>query len=169
MRTRVWIVSALASIGTLGAGLFSWMLPLAQSHATAQSASDATNTAAEAASSSESSPSASSSTSASAAATPSPSATASSVSGTFTGQAVQTREGTVQVQVTIAGGVITEITALQLPSGSAKHDQINATAEPILRSEALAAQSANIDIVSGATYTSEGYIQSLQSALDQAS
>ncbi len=100
---------------------------------------------------------------------PEPSATASSVSGTFTGQAVQTREGTVQVQVTIAGGVITEITALQLPSGSAKHDQINATAEPILRSEALAAQSANIDIVSGATYTSEGYIQSLQSALDQAS
>ena len=83
------------------------------------------------------------------------------------GDPVSTRFGTVQVQVTIDGGTLVDVTALQLPSGG-RDSQESAYAEPILRSEALQAGSARIDTVSGATYTSMGYIQSLQSALDTA-
>ena len=88
--------------------------------------------------------------------------------GTVTGQAVQTRFGTVQVQVTISAGKITDITALQLPNDRQRSAEISQIVEPMLKSEALTAQSAQIDLVSGATYTSDGYAQSLQSALDQA-
>ena len=83
------------------------------------------------------------------------------------GDAVATRFGTVQVQVTIDGGTLVDVSALQLPSGG-RDSQVSAYAEPILRSEALQAGSASIDTVTGATYTSMGYIQSLQSALDTA-
>jgi uncharacterized protein with FMN-binding domain len=85
-----------------------------------------------------------------------------------TGQVVQTRYGPVQVGVTVTGHRITDVTPLQLPQGSGHDQQIDQEAVPQLRSEALAAQSAHIDIISGATYTSDGYAQSLQSALDQA-
>ena len=71
------------------------------------------------------------------------------------------------MQVTITAGKITDVTALQTPTGG-KSDRINAQAVPILQSEALTAQSAQIDSVSGATYTSTSYKISLQSALDQA-
>jgi uncharacterized protein with FMN-binding domain len=92
----------------------------------------------------------------------------SSYSGQVTGQAVDTPFGTVQVQVTIQNGTITDVQALQLPRGGGHTGQISAYAGPQLRSEVLAAQSAQIDTISGATYTSDGYIQSLQSALNQA-
>ncbi|MGZ6312192.1 MAG: FMN-binding protein [Candidatus Limnocylindrales bacterium] len=92
----------------------------------------------------------------------------SHASGQFTGQVASTQFGPVQVQVTLANGRITDVTALQLPSDHRRSQQISSYAEPILRSEALQAQSAQIDLVSGATYTSEAYAQSLQSALDQA-
>ena len=88
--------------------------------------------------------------------------------GTVTGQLVQTRFGPVQVQVTIAGGKISDVTALQLPNDRQRSAEISQIVEPMLRSEALTAQSAQIDLVSGATYTSDAYAQSLQSALDQA-
>ena len=88
--------------------------------------------------------------------------------GTITGSMVQTQFGTVQVQVTIAGGKISDVTALQLPSDRQRSAQISQIVEPMLRSEALTAQSAQIDLISGATYTSDAYAQSLQSALDQA-
>ena len=88
--------------------------------------------------------------------------------GTVTGSTVQTRFGPVQVQVTIAGGKIAEITALQLPFDRQRSAEISQIVEPMLRSEALTAQSAQIDLISGATYTSDAYAQSLQSALDQA-
>ena len=81
---------------------------------------------------------------------------------------MQTQFGPVQVQVVMNGQKITDITALQLPSDRRRSQEISSYAEPILRTEALQAQSAKIDIVSGATYTSDGYAQSLQSALDQA-
>ena len=84
-----------------------------------------------------------------------------------TGTAVSFRYGTVQVQVTVSGGAITDITTLQAP-GDGRSGQISQYAVPILQSEALSAKSAQIDLVSGATYTSEAYAQSLQSALDQA-
>ena len=97
--------------------------------------------------------------------------TATTVSGgtaTYTGTAVQTRYGAVQVQVTISNGTITDVTTLQAPSSDQHSSSLSAAATPILASEALAAQSATIDTVSGATYTSRGYVASLQSALDLA-
>lgn len=89
-------------------------------------------------------------------------------SGQYTGSAVQTPFGTVQVQVTMQNGTITEVQALQLPTGRGHTQQVSAYAGPQLRSEVLRAQSAQVDTISGATYTSEAYIQSLQSALDKA-
>ncbi|MFI5258214.1 MAG: FMN-binding protein [Candidatus Limnocylindrales bacterium] len=106
-----------------------------------------------------------------AAGTPGAGATAgshTSYSGQVTGDAVQTPFGTVQVQVTIQSGTITDVQALQLPTGGGHTQEVSAYAGPQLRNEALQAQSAQIDTISGATYTSEGYIQSLQSALSQA-
>ena len=90
-----------------------------------------------------------------------------SFSGQLTGQAVDIPFGTVQVKVTMQNGKITDIQALQLPRGG-HSGQVSSYAAPQLRSEALQAQSANIDTISGATYTSQGYAQSLQSALSQA-
>jgi uncharacterized protein with FMN-binding domain len=87
---------------------------------------------------------------------------------TVTGDTAQTRWGPVQVQVTVAGGKITDVTAVQYPNGNGRDQEINSYALPVLAKEALAAQSANIDHVSGATVTSDGYVQSLQSAIDQA-
>jgi len=88
--------------------------------------------------------------------------------GTFTGQDVSMRYGDVQVQVTISGGAVTDVTALQLPNGDGHSSRISSIVEPMLRSEALQAQTASIDLISGATYTSGAYKQSLQSALDTA-
>jgi len=88
------------------------------------------------------------------------------VSATFVGTSVQTRYGPVQIKITYAGGRVTRAVAVQLPSGRSRDAEINSYAVPILESETLAAQSANINAVSGATYTSNGYVQSLQSALD---
>ncbi|MFF4961757.1 FMN-binding protein [Streptomyces sp. NPDC001222] len=89
-------------------------------------------------------------------------------SKTVTGESVQTRWGPVQVRVTVAGGRITDVTAVDYPQDNPRDQEINSYALPQLRREVLAAQSANIDAVSGASYTSEGYRQSLQSALDSA-
>lgn len=112
---------------------------------------------------------------ASATASPVPMATGSTgtssaayVDGTVAGPVVSTRFGDVQVQVTISGGVVSDVAALQLPSGDRRSRQISQAAEPILRDEALTAQTAQIDLVSGATYTSRAYEQSLQAALDKA-
>jgi uncharacterized protein with FMN-binding domain len=91
----------------------------------------------------------------------------SSYSGTVTGQAVQIPFGTVQVQLTVQNGTITDVQALQMPSADRHSYAVSSYAAPQLRSEVLQAQSAQINTISGATYTSEGYIQSLQSALDQ--
>jgi uncharacterized protein with FMN-binding domain len=87
---------------------------------------------------------------------------------TATGQVAQTRWGPVQVRVRITGSRITDVTALQHPNGNDQSDQINSYALPQLRTEVLQAQSARIDAVSGATVTSDGYVTSLQSALDAA-
>lgn len=87
---------------------------------------------------------------------------------TVDGPVVGTRFGSVQVEVTLDGTKIVDITALQLPNGDRRTDQISSYVEPILRTEALQAQSANIDGISGATYTSNAYARSLQAALDSA-
>jgi uncharacterized protein with FMN-binding domain len=90
-----------------------------------------------------------------------------SYTGQLTGSSVQTPFGNVQVQVSLQSGRITDVQTLQLPSGG-HSSQVSRYAAPQLRSEVLQAQSAQVDSVSGATYTSQAYQQSLQSALDQA-
>jgi uncharacterized protein with FMN-binding domain len=95
--------------------------------------------------------------------------TASSGSdGTFTGASVDTRWGPVQVEITVSDGAITEATAVDFPSGNGRDQQINAYAIPVLEQETVDVQSAGIDMVSGATVTSRGYVASLQDAIDQA-
>jgi FMN-binding domain len=84
------------------------------------------------------------------------------------GTVVQTRWGPVQVRVTISGGRIADVTALQVPDSNPRDQEINSFAVPRLRQEVLAAQTAHIDTVSGATVTSDGYLTSLQAALDAA-
>jgi uncharacterized protein with FMN-binding domain len=104
-------------------------------------------------------------------ASPAPSAAGTAGAGTaqtVTGDAVQTMYGPVQIQVTVKAGKITAVNAVEYPNGDPRDAQINSFAIPQLNSEALAAGSANIDAVSGATYTSQGYIGSLQSALAKA-
>jgi uncharacterized protein with FMN-binding domain len=86
----------------------------------------------------------------------------------FTGDTARTREGDVQVVITVDGGRITSVTVPVYPTGSQKHDEISARAIPELVEATMAAQSADIDAVSGATYTSGGYRESLQSAIDAA-
>ncbi len=100
-----------------------------------------------------------------------PSATASnnsSSSGTYTGDSVDTRWGPVQVQITVSHGKITASTAVVYPNGNGRDQEINSQALPILNQEVVDRQSASIDMVSGATVTSNGYLQSLQSAIDKA-
>jgi uncharacterized protein with FMN-binding domain len=87
---------------------------------------------------------------------------------TATGAAVPNQYGNVQLKVTISGGKITGIEPVQLPAADPKSAAISSYAAPLLRQSALSAQSANIDVVSGATYTSDGYRTALQSALDKA-
>ncbi|MEU2863920.1 FMN-binding protein [Streptomyces mirabilis] len=94
--------------------------------------------------------------------------TKSSGTKTVTGDTIQTRWGPVQVRVTLKNGKITDVTAVSYPTDNPRDQEINSYAIPQLRREALAAQSAQIDSVSGASYTSDGYKQSLQSALDSA-
>lgn len=96
------------------------------------------------------------------------SAAGASTSRTVTGDAIDTRFGPVQVRITVTNGTVTAVEAVEYPQNNPRDAQINAYAIPQLNSEALSARSAGIDMVSGATYTSEGYIGSLQSALDQA-
>jgi uncharacterized protein with FMN-binding domain len=89
-------------------------------------------------------------------------------SQTYTGDSASTRWGPVQVQISVTGGTVTDVQVVDYPSGNGKDQQINARALPVLVQETLDSQSADIDMVSGATVTSEGYLESLQSALDQA-
>ena len=99
---------------------------------------------------------------------PKASARAQVAARTVTGTVDRTEHGPMQVQLTLQGSKITKVTVLQQTNDGAESDEIDSTAIPKLTSETLAAQSAQIDAVSGATYTSSGYIQSLQSALDKA-
>jgi uncharacterized protein with FMN-binding domain len=109
-------------------------------------------------------PSGSSSTSSGTSSTSSGSSSAT----TYTGNSASTRWGPVQVEITVADGTITDVQVVDYPSGNGKDQQINARALPVLVQETLDAQSAGIDMVSGATVTSDGYVESLQSALDKA-
>ena len=93
---------------------------------------------------------------------------AAKAGGTYDGEVVQTRFGTVQVQITVKSGRITDVTALKLTDAEGRSVQISNYAAPILRDEVLQAQSANVQTVGGATVTSDAYLTSLQAALDAA-
>lgn len=94
-------------------------------------------------------------------------AAATPESRTVSGPAVQTQWGPVQVQITVSGSQISDVQVLQYPYNNPKDQQINDYALPILVDQTLQAQNADIDMVSGATVTSSGYLQSLQAALDE--
>jgi uncharacterized protein with FMN-binding domain len=96
------------------------------------------------------------------------SGTTSTGTKTYDGATASTRWGDVQVRITVTNGAITASEAITFPNGNSRDQQINAQAIPILNQEVVAKQSASISMVSGATVTSGGYIQSLQDALDQA-
>jgi uncharacterized protein with FMN-binding domain len=93
---------------------------------------------------------------------------ASPRTATYTGDSVNTQWGPVQVRITVSGGKIVKATAIVYPLNNPRDQEINAYAIPTLQQETVAANSAQIDMVSGATYTSEGYLGSLQSALNKA-
>lgn len=106
-------------------------------------------------------------------ASPAPTAAADSGSSAnrskaYTGATAQTRWGPVQVRITVASGRITRVSVVKYPTGNPRDEQINGYALPILIQSTVDAQSATIDMVTGATVTSTGYQQSLQSALDRA-
>lgn len=92
----------------------------------------------------------------------------SSGTKTYQGSVAQTRWGPVQVTITVANGKITGVSVPTYPNGNGRDQEINAYALPVLKQETISAQSASINTVSGATVTSDGYIQSLQAALDAA-
>lgn len=148
MRARAVVTSVIASIGVLIVG---WQAgsavqsPVAQGNAAQQQPRTTTGTAK------------------ATSATP-----ASSTDGTYTGDSVNTRFGSVQVRVTISGGKISQLEPLQLTDRGNTSVQISNYAAPILASEVIDSQSANVSNVSGATYTTDAYVQSVQSALDQA-
>jgi len=100
--------------------------------------------------------------------TKSGSSTSKSSPATYTGDVADTRWGPVQVRITVQGGKISASEAVQYPQNNGRDAQINGFALPILSQEVVQQQSASIDTVSGATVTSDGYLQSLQSAIDQA-
>ncbi len=87
---------------------------------------------------------------------------------TVTGPTVNTRWGPVQVQLGLASGSITDVSVLQYPTGNSTDERINGYALPILVQDTLSAQGSGVHMVSGATVTSAGYLESLQGALDQA-
>lgn len=107
-------------------------------------------------------------TSATAKAAPASTAKATTTTKTVTGNSIDTRWGPVQVRIVVTNGKLSSVTAVDYPQNNGRDQEINAAAIPALGQEALAAGNAKIDMISGATYTSTGYIDSLQSALDKA-
>jgi uncharacterized protein with FMN-binding domain len=93
---------------------------------------------------------------------------AAAANDTITGDVAQTRWGPVQVQLEVSGSTITNVTILQYPDSNGRDIEIANYSLPQLIQETLDAQGDSISMISGATYTSQGYLQSLQSALDQA-
>lgn len=100
--------------------------------------------------------------------TSSNSTSASYKDGSYTGSTASTPFGDVQVAITVSGGKITDVNFLNMPNSDGHSRMVSSYASPELKSQTISAQSANIDGVSGATYTSQGYMQSLQSAIDAA-
>lgn len=174
MRTRAAVSAALASAGILLAG---WQSGTYVEDTRSTAASTSAGTAGVGSSGSSSAGSAGTGTTGStgtgtgtgsgAASEPATGA-AAKAGGTYAGSVVQTRFGAVQVQITVKAGSITDVEALQLTDDDRKSVQISNRAAPLLRAEVLAAQSADVQTIGGATVTSDAYLNSLQAAIDAA-
>ncbi|NEN05113.1 FMN-binding protein [Diaminobutyricibacter tongyongensis] len=160
-RGTILFVVILTVMGlTVGLRLYGAGQPTASSHAVSLPPSASPSASA--------TPSASApAASAAPAATPSPSAAPVAAAKKVDGAVEQTPYGPIQVELTYTGTRITAVTELQAPNDRGRSVEINAQAGPILEQEVLSSQSAKIDTVSGATYTSDGYAQSVQSAIDK--
>ena len=175
MRTNSAFLAGAASATILAVGfqMGQAAIQATQISSTATAAETASNTATAAPVPSEGTSSSASTattppTTPTAAPTPTETTSSSVKDGNYTGDTVQTRYGPSQVQVTIANSLITEVTTLQRQQNDPKSERISSQAAPMLRQAVLSAQSAKVSNISGATYTSQSYLQSLQSALDQA-
>ncbi|MFF2031737.1 FMN-binding protein [Arthrobacter sp. NPDC058192] len=164
MRTRTAVSAALASAGILIAGWQSGIHVADTSSSVASAAAGTSGSTGSTGSTGASGSTGSSGTSTAGGAT---GASAKAVA-TYDGAVVQTRFGSVQVQITVQAGKITDVTALQLTDAERKSVQISNRAAPLLRDEVLSAQSADVQTISGATVTSDAYLNSLQAALDAA-
>ena len=162
MRTRAAVSAALASAGILIAG---WQSGVHVADTSSSVASAAAGTAGTTGTDTSNGTESSGTTGSSGAGTTGASAKAV---GTYAGSVVQTRFGSVQVQITVQAGKITDVTALQLTDAERKSVQISNRAAPLLRAEVLQSQSADVQTISGATVTSDAYLNSLQAALDAA-
>lgn len=169
MRTRAAVSAALASAGILIAGWQSGAHVADTGSSVASAAAGTTGATGSSGSSGTSSSSGTSDSTASSGASGAGTTGASAKAvGTYPGSVVQTRFGSVQVQITVQAGKITDVTALQLTDAERKSVQISNRAAPLLRDEVLQAQSADVQTISGATVTSDAYLNSLQAALDAA-
>ena len=161
MRTRAIVSAALASVGILIAGWQSGVHVAETGSSVASAAAGTAGTAGTAGSGTESLGTNGSSGAGAAGAS-------AKAGGTYAGSVVQTRFGPVQVQITVQAGKITDVSALRLTDAERKSVQISNRAAPLLRAEVLQAQSANVQTISGATVTSDAYLNSLQAAIDAA-
>ena len=168
MPIRAAVTLAATAIGVVL--LFSFRTPPAAAIATLSpsSTSSSTSTPSPTATPSGAPPSGGASPTPTATATATPRPASGLKSGSFTGQSYANPYGNVQVQVVISGGKITDVKTIQYPNGHQQSVFINSQALPLLEQEVLQAQSARINIIGGATFTSQGYAQSVQSALDAA-
>jgi uncharacterized protein with FMN-binding domain len=162
VRTRAAVSAALASAGILIAGWQSGVHTADTSSSVASTAAGTTGSTGAAATGTDDS------TASSGAGTTGTTGASAKAVGTYAGSVVQTRFGSVQVQITVQAGKITDVTALQLTDAERKSVQISNRAAPILRDEVLQSQSADVQTISGATVTSDAYLSSLQAALDAA-
>ena len=160
-------VAILAVGWQAGLGQLSTALPTSQ--AVASGTAGAASNAGTSSTGSSASPSASSSPSASAAPAPAPAPVTPTVAdGTYDGAVINTRYGTVQVQAVISGGQIADVIAVKLTDADRRSVAISEQVAPMVHDEVLAAQSAHVSNISGGTYTTQAYLQSLQAALDAA-
>lgn len=166
-RIVLWVLSTLSTLVILFGYHTSTSATLATTSETAITGSLQTQTASGTSTTSGSAASGSAPPTDSGSSTSSGSGSTSGASA-VTGTAIQTRYGPVQVQLEVSGSTITNVTVLQYPNGDGRDVQINSYALPQLIQETLDSNGSSVSMISGATYTSEGYQQSLQSALDQA-
>jgi uncharacterized protein with FMN-binding domain len=176
MRARSAFFAGAGSVAILavgwqaGLGVPSSAIPTSQAVASGTSGtgtSNANSTTSGSTAKPSSAPSSAPSASAEPAPAPAP-VTPTVADGTYDGAVVNTRYGTVQVQAVIAGGQIVDVIAVKLTDADRKSEAISAQVAPMVHDEVLAAQSAHVANISGGTYTTQGYLQSLQSALDAA-